>query len=147
MQAELRVLQNPDEIRESHYRCMHQLPIGIGKVTNFSEIESNFAGFTADFSATAPVQARGGCPVTMLLPLTPVRFRFFRVPTFCCHWFATAHQVFSVGLCMYRMLRPDSVNIDNGTGLEEKGVVTVTSLLYLPFSAYFSLSACSDTRF
>ncbi|CBJ27095.1 expressed unknown protein [Ectocarpus siliculosus] len=29
-------------------------------------------------------------------------------------------DVFSVGLCMYRMLRPDSVIIDNGTGLEEK---------------------------
>lgn len=30
-------------------------------------------------------------------------------------------QVFSVGVCMYRMLRPDSVYIDNGTGLEGKG--------------------------
>lgn len=30
-------------------------------------------------------------------------------------------QVFSVGVCMYRMLRPDTVYIDNGTGLEGKG--------------------------
>ncbi|CAB1100595.1 unnamed protein product [Ectocarpus sp. CCAP 1310/34] len=32
----------------------------------------------------------------------------------------TRSDVFSVGLCMYRMLRPDSVIIDNGTGLEVK---------------------------
>ncbi|CAM9755689.1 unnamed protein product, partial [Ectocarpus sp. 13 AM-2016] len=32
----------------------------------------------------------------------------------------TRSDVFSVGLCMYRMLRPDSVVIDNGTGLEGK---------------------------
>lgn len=30
-------------------------------------------------------------------------------------------QVFSVGVCMYRMLRPDYGYIDNGTGLEGKG--------------------------
>ncbi|CAM9336138.1 unnamed protein product, partial [Hapterophycus canaliculatus] len=30
-------------------------------------------------------------------------------------------DVFSVGVCMYRMLRPDSGDIDNGTGLEGKG--------------------------
>ncbi|CAN0277287.1 unnamed protein product, partial [Ectocarpus sp. 8 AP-2014] len=32
----------------------------------------------------------------------------------------TQSDVFSVGLCMYRMLRPDSVDIDNETGLEKK---------------------------
>lgn len=80
MQAELRVLQIPDEIGESHCRCMHQLPIGIGKVANSSEIGSNFSGFTADFSATAPFQAPGGCPVTVLLPSTPVRYSFLSGP-------------------------------------------------------------------
>ncbi len=39
----------------------------------------------------------------------------------CSPLFLLACQVFSVGLCMYRMLRPDSVDIDNGTGLEGKG--------------------------
>lgn len=39
------------------------------------------------------------------------------------------------------MLRPDSVIIDNGTGLEVKGVVAVTSLLCLSFfSPTFALS-------
>lgn len=58
----------------------------------------------------------------LLSPIAlPDCFTHVSYATLCFFFCSPTTQVFSVGVCMYRMLRPDPVYIDNGTGLEGKG--------------------------